>query len=209
MIKEISNVGIVPVAAVESVDEGLRMCEALVKGNLPVIEVTFRTAAAAKLLKAASKEFPEMLLGAGTIVEQDELKQAVDAGAKFGVAPGTNPDIIQSAQEHDFAFFPGVANPSNIETALSLGCKVLKFFPAEAVGGVKLLKAMIAPYRHKGVMFCPTGGISTDNMKDYLSIKEVFAVGGSWMVNDSLIGNWDEMTRVAQAAVDQAKSIKY
>ena len=153
MLEKLRKHGVVPVIAVDTPEDGLRLCEALLKGGLPVAEITFRTTAAAETIKAASTHFPELILGAGTVLTTDQVKKAVDAGAKFAVAPGCNPRIIEAAQQAGLFFAPGICTPSDIERALELGCKLLKFFPAEASGGVKMLKALIGPYGHTGVQF--------------------------------------------------------
>lgn len=204
MIDKIRQKRIVPVAAIDTLDNGLKLCETLMEGGLPVIEVTFRTAAAESIIKAAAKEFPEMLLGAGTILNTTDLQRAIDAGASFAVSPGTNPNVVSAALAQNFALCPGVCTPTDVETALELGCRALKFFPAEAAGGVKMLKSLIGPYGHLGISFCPTGGINSDNMLDYLALEQVFAVGGSWMVAKSLLGNWDKIRELTKNAVERA-----
>ncbi len=207
MLEKIREKRIIPVAAIKSVDDGLKVCETLIGAGLPVIEVTFRTAAAEDVIKAVAKEFPEMLIGAGTILNVDDLKRAIDAGARFAVAPGTNPKVVGPAIDVEFPFYPGVCTPSDVECAVDLGCKVLKFFPAEAAGGVKLLKSLIGPYGHLGLSFCPTGGINSQNMLDYLALPQVFAIGGSWMVKQDLIGDWDAMAATVREAVAAAGSV--
>jgi len=182
----------------------LKMCEVLVENGLPAAEVTFRTSAAEKIIREAAKEFPELYLGAGTILNTGDLHRAFDAGAKFAVAPGFNPTVIKEAVENDFAFAPGVCTPSEVEQAVELGCKFLKFFPAEAAGGVKMLKSIIAPYRHLGICFMPTGGVTSANAADYLAIKEVAAVGGTWLgkAEDIKAENWDAVAKAVKAAVE-------
>jgi 2-dehydro-3-deoxyphosphogluconate aldolase/(4S)-4-hydroxy-2-oxoglutarate aldolase len=206
ILDELRSYGVVPVVAVPTVDDGLRLCEALLKGGLPVAEVTFRTAAAAATMEAARERFPEMILGAGTVLTPEQVQRSVDAGARFAVAPGCNPTIVKAAQEAGLVFAPGVCTPSDIERALELGCTFLKFFPAEAAGGVPMLKSLIAPYRHMGVNFCPTGGVKTTNMLDYLSLPEVGFVGGTWIASAKLIeaGAWDEIATLAREAVAKA-----
>jgi 2-dehydro-3-deoxyphosphogluconate aldolase/(4S)-4-hydroxy-2-oxoglutarate aldolase len=186
IIKELK---VIPVAAVESADDGLSLCETLMKAGLPAIEVTFRTSAAAEIIRRAVKAFPDMLVGAGTVLNTLDLEAAVSAGAKFAVAPGCNPNIISAASDLKLPFFPGISNPSDIELALSLGVKTMKFFPAEACGGVKMLKAIAAPYAHLGVKYIPTGGITAQNMSEYLDFSDVLAVGGTWIVPSAAVKN--------------------
>jgi 2-dehydro-3-deoxyphosphogluconate aldolase/(4S)-4-hydroxy-2-oxoglutarate aldolase len=194
---------IVPVLAVETVEQGLRICAALAAGGLPAAEITFRTAAAAETIRQASAQFPGMLIGAGTILNDRDLRAAQEAGAAFAVAPGCNPRIVAAAQALGLPFFPGVATPSDIEAALALGATMLKFFPAEALGGAKALKAIAAPYRHLGVQFMPTGGVNPKNLGDYLAMPEVAAVGGTWLVTADLLkaGDWEGITAAARSAV--------
>ena len=210
MLEKLRKHGVVPVIAVDTPEDGLKLCEALLKGGLPVAEITFRTAAAAETIKAASTHFPELILGAGTVLTTDQLKQAVDAGAKFAVAPGCNPRIIEAAQQTGLFFAPGICTPSDIERALELGCKLLKFFPAEASGGVKMLKALIGPYGHTGVQFCPTGGVTTQNLADYLALPQVAFAGGTWIAAKDAIKakDWAKIEQAARDAVAIVKSIR-
>ena len=145
MFDRLRSYGVVPVVAVDSPDEGLRLCEALIAGGLPVAEITFRTAAAEATIREAAKRFPEMILGAGTILTAEQMRKAVDAGARFAVAPGCNPTTIAAARECGMPFAPGVCTPSDVERAVEMGCSLLKFFPAEATGGVAMLKALLGP----------------------------------------------------------------
>ena len=204
VMNELSCIRIVPVLVLNDVDSGLRMCEMLVECGLPAAEVTFRTQAAEAIIKEASKRFPNLYLGAGTILNVHDLKRAFDAGAKFAVAPGFNPTVVRAAVESDFAFAPGICTPSEIEQAHELGCKFLKFFPAEAAGGVKMLKSLIAPYKHLGIRFMPTGGVTTENVLNYLAIKEVVAVGGTWLgkADEIAAGNWDGIRATVKKAVE-------
>ncbi len=210
MLEKLRKHGVVPVIAVDTPEDGLRLCEALLKGGLPVAEITFRTAAAAETIKAASAHFPELILGAGTVLTTDQVKKAVDAGAKFAVAPGCNPRIIEAAQQAGLFFAPGICTPSDIERALELGCKLLKFFPAEASGGVKMLKALIGPYGHTGVQFCPTGGVTTQNLADYLALPQVAFAGGTWIAAKDAIKakDWAKIEQAARDAVAIVKAIR-
>ncbi len=202
-VEKLGAIRIVPVLVLNDLDSGLKMCEVLVKCGLPAAEITFRTEAAASIIRAASKEFPELYLGAGTILNPCDLKRAFDSGAKFAVAPGFNPKVVRAAVENDLAFAPGVCTPSEVEQAMEFGCRFLKFFPAEAAGGVKMLKSLIAPYKHLGVRFMPTGGVSTANVADYLAVKEVVAVGGTWLgkAEDIAAGNWEKISETVRQAV--------
>jgi 2-dehydro-3-deoxyphosphogluconate aldolase/(4S)-4-hydroxy-2-oxoglutarate aldolase len=198
---------VVPVVAVDSPDEGLRLCEALIAGGLPVAEITFRTAAAEATIRAAAKRFPEMILGAGTVLTAEQMRKAADAGAKFAVAPGCNQTTIAAARECGMPFAPGVCTPSDVERAVEMGCSLLKFFPAEAAGGVPMLKALLGPYGHLGISFCPTGGVTTGNLAEYLALPQVAFVGGTWVAKKELIkaGRWDDITALAAAALAAAK----
>jgi 2-dehydro-3-deoxyphosphogluconate aldolase/(4S)-4-hydroxy-2-oxoglutarate aldolase len=207
-LKQIQAGRIVPVVVMEDAAVAVDLGDALLEAGLRVIEITFRTAAAAKAIAALAAQRPDMLVGAGTLLTADNIKQAVDAGAKFGVAPGLNERTVSAAQKAGFDFAPGVATPSEVECALSLGCKVLKFFPAEQAGGVNMLKALEGPYGHTGVQFVPTGGISTANMKSYLALKCVAAIGGSWFVDRKLIAarDWKAINQLTREALAAARS---
>ena len=204
VVNELSRIRIVPVLVLNDVESGLKMCEILVECGLPAAEITFRTQAAEAIIKEAAKRFPDLYLGAGTILNVHDLKRAFDAGAKFAVAPGFNPTVVRAAVESDFAFAPGVCTPSEVEQAHELGCKFLRSFPAEAAGGVKMLKSLIAPYKHLGIRFMPTGGVTADNVLNYLAIKEVVAVGGTWLGKSDEIaaGNWDGIRATVKKAVE-------
>ena len=195
---------IVPVIALEKEQDAVPLCQALEKGGLQVAEITFRTKAAAGALRTVSKEFPEFMLGAGTVTTLDELERAKEAGAQFAVAPGLNSRIVQRAKELELPFFPGVCTPTDIETALGLECRILKFFPAEAMGGISMVKALYGPYRHRGVRFIPTGGVNAGNLASYLSEPAVIAVGGTWMVSRDLLeaGNWDRISELTREALE-------
>jgi 2-dehydro-3-deoxyphosphogluconate aldolase/(4S)-4-hydroxy-2-oxoglutarate aldolase len=174
-----------------------------VECGLPAAEITFRTAAAEAVIKEAAKNFPQLYLGAGTILNTRDLDRAFNAGASFAVAPGFNPTVVKAAVANNYAFAPGVCTPSEVEQAMELGCRFLKFFPAEAAGGVKMIKSLIAPYKHLGVRFMPTGGITVDNAMDYLAVPEIVAVGGTWLgkAADLKAGNFDAIADGVRAAV--------
>ena len=172
---------IIPVLVLEDLESGLRRCELLCECGLSVAEITFRTKAAESIIREASRRFPEMFIGAGTILNTADLHRAFDAGAKFAVAPGFNPTVVGEAMKNGYAFAPGICTPSEIEQAYELGCRFFKFFPAEAAGGVKMLKSIAAPYKHLGIKFMPTGGVTIDNAADWLAVPEVSAAGGTWL----------------------------
>lgn len=206
--EKLAGIKIVPVLVLNSVEDGLKVGEILVSEGLPTAEVTFRTAAAESVIKAMSEKFPELYIGAGTILNVNDLKRAFDAGAKFAVAPGFNPTVVKAAVENSLAFAPGVCTPSEVEQACELGCKFLKFFPAEAAGGISMLKSIIAPYKHLGIKFMPTGGVSEANANDYLAIPEVAAVGGTWLgkPSDIVAEKWDTIREKVRQAVLNARS---
>ena len=208
--EQIAGLKVVPVIAIESPDAALPLADALIEGELPIAEITFRTEAAAGVIKKMSGERHALLVGAGTILTLDDLKTAVDSGAKFGVAPGFNPIIVEAAQKLNFPFVPGVCTPSDVEAALSCGCKILKFFPAGAMGGLDMLKSLIAPYGHTGVQFMPTGGVSPANLSEYLATKGIIACGGTWIATkDDIAGNkWDLITLRCREAASLVTSAK-
>jgi 2-dehydro-3-deoxyphosphogluconate aldolase/(4S)-4-hydroxy-2-oxoglutarate aldolase len=191
----IGKLRIVPVIAIEDADSALLLADALLEGGLPVAEITFRTEAAGAVIKKIVKERPEVLVGAGTILTVDNLRKAIDCGARFGVAPGFNPKVVEESLKMNFPFSPGIMTPTDIEAALGFGIKILKFFPAEAAGGTKMLKSLAAPYAHLGVKFIPTGGITPDILNNYLTIPQVLAVGGTWIAKAEDINkkNWKQI----------------
>ncbi|UDQ99037.1 bifunctional 4-hydroxy-2-oxoglutarate aldolase/2-dehydro-3-deoxy-phosphogluconate aldolase [Lentisphaerota bacterium WC36G] len=206
-VSKLGKIKIVPVLAIESVEDGIKMCEILNDNNLKAAEITFRTDAAEEIIRQASKKFPEMVIGAGTVLNKEDLHRAFNAGAKFAVAPGFNPTVVKEAVANNYPFFPGIANPSQFEQAYELGVRMFKFFPAEQAGGVPFLKSLLAPYKHLGIKIMPTGGLNTTNIGDYLSISEVPAAGGTWLGKSTDIeaGNWDEITKLVQNAVKLAE----
>ena len=167
------------------------------------MEITFRTAAAAESIRRIRQEVPQMAIGAGTLLTPDNVKAAVDAGAQFGVSPGLNEIVLAAAGKNWMPFFPGVLTPTEVDRALNLGCKYLKFFPAEPAGGAAMLKALVAPFAHTGVKFLPTGGINTAALPDYLALPQVAAVGGSWMAEKKLVAEkaWSKITALTAEAL--------
>ena len=202
ILQEIGLIGIVPVVIIENSDDAEPLARALLEGGLPCAEVTFRTQTARQSLEIISKTFPNLILGAGTILNIEQVKSAVDAGAKFIVSPGINPKVVEYCLANSIPITPGVVTPSDVEVAIGFGLDVVKFFPAEASGGVEFLKAMSAPY--KDVKYIPTGGINEKNLLSYLKTNQVLACGGSWMVKSDLINQkkFDEIRKLTLAAVN-------
>lgn len=199
MMKRIEEMGIVPVVVIEDAKQALPLAEALCAGGLPCAEVTFRTTAARDAIREMKKK-ENMLVGAGTVLTPEQVDEAVDAGAEFIVSPGFNRKVVRYCKEKGIPVIPGVCTPTEVEMALEEGIEVVKFFPAEAAGGIAMIKAMSAPYG--SVRFMPTGGITTENLADYLSCNKVIACGGSFMVSKKLIneeqfGKIEELTREA------------
>jgi 2-dehydro-3-deoxyphosphogluconate aldolase / (4S)-4-hydroxy-2-oxoglutarate aldolase len=207
MLKRILGKRLVPAATVENDEEALMLAEAMLKGGLDVIEITFRTAGAESAIRAIAKRFPEIALGAGTVLTAEQLDSAQAAGACYAVAPGLNEALVTRSLKTKLLFIPGVATATEIDHGIRLGCSVLKFFPAENMGGVDMIKALSGPYAHTGVKFLPTGGINLMNAKAYLALPIVGAVGGSWMVSPKLVKEkkWTEITRLCAEAVALAK----
>ena len=201
LLKNISQIGIVPVVVLDDASKAVRVAEALINGGIDCAEVTFRTDAAEESIKSISEAYPDMLLGAGTVLSVKQVDKAVAAGAKFIVTPGFNPEVVNYCVEKRIPIVPGCMDTNAIEMALSAGLDTVKFFPAEQAGGVKMLKALAGPYVN--VHFMPTGGINKDNIREYLAFNKVVACGGSWMVKKDLIesGKFDEITRLAHEAV--------
>jgi 2-dehydro-3-deoxyphosphogluconate aldolase / (4S)-4-hydroxy-2-oxoglutarate aldolase len=200
---------IVPVAVLESVDDALPLAYCLAEAGIEVIEVTLRTPRALDCIRAIREERPEMLVGAGTILQPDQIQAAIAAGAQFGVSPGLNEDVVRAARAQGLFFVPGIMTPSEVERALALDCRLQKFFPAEAAGGVKMLKSLAGPYQHCGVRFVPLGGVSAANLAEYLAVPVVAAVGGTWLCERKLIQEkrWTEISALAQSAVAQVSAI--
>jgi 2-dehydro-3-deoxyphosphogluconate aldolase / (4S)-4-hydroxy-2-oxoglutarate aldolase len=191
------------VAVIDKADDAVPLAEALLTGGLDVMEVTFRTAGAADSIARIRKSVPQISIGAGTLLSAEQVNQAVGAGAQFGVSPGLNEAVLAEADKRQMPFFPGVMTPTEVGRALELGCKRLKFFPAETAGGVKMLKALAGPFAHTGVKFIPTGGINAASLADYLAVPQVAAVGGSWMAERKLVTEkaWSKITALTAEAL--------
>ena len=206
-IKEIMTISpIVPVMVINNVEHAVPLAKALVKGGLKVLEITLRTPAALESIRRIKAEVPDAIVGAGTIINIETLNQAIDAGAQFIVSPGTTDKLIDAAIATGVPLLPGIANPSDAMRLLEKGITAMKFFPAVAAGGVPILKSIGAPIPQ--ITFCPTGGVSQKNVKEYYGLSNVACVGGSWMCAASLVDaeNWDEITRLSAEAVQLATS---
>ena len=213
IVETLGGAGIIPVIVIEREEQAVPLARALVKGGLPVIEVTFRTKAAAAAIAAIRREVPEAIVGAGTVLTVEMLRDAKTAGAVFGVAPGFDPAIVAEAKAQDFPFCPGVATASELSQALTAGCGMVKFFPAEAAGGVKMIKNLLGAFRFTGVKFMPTGGVNLANVADYLAVPEIVCCGGTWIVpKDALAcGDYEAIEKLAadaSALVRQMRSGK-
>lgn len=208
ILEELGRVGVVPVVAIERAEDAVQLGTALLDGGLPCAEITFRTAAAEGAIRQLSSSLPDITLGAGTVLSVDQAHRAVSAGARFIVSPGFNQKVVDWCLKHEIPVTPGVATPTEIDMALDKGLEILKFFPAEALGGIKMLKAIAAPY--VGVKFIPTGGINQDNLAEYLAHKSVHCCGGSWLVEGKLIsaGKFDEITRLTREAVSVVRRVR-
>ena len=201
VIKKIEKTKIIPVVVIDDAGKAGRLAQALIKGGIRCAEITFRTAAAKEAISIMTRENPNMLIGAGTVLTKEQVDEAVSAGAGFIVSPGLNPEIVKYCQNRNITIIPGVMTPTEIEAAMALSLDVVKFFPAEAAGGLKMIKAISAPYG--SVRFLPTGGINASNVGDYLNDPHVIACGGSWMVSRELIdsSDFEEITRRTAEAV--------
>lgn len=208
VLKQMSGYGIIPVVVLNDVKDALPLGKALVEGGIPCAEVTFRTDAAEESIRIMSENFPEMLVGAGTVLTTEQVDRAVNAGAKFIVSPGLNPKVVKYCLEKNIPVTPGVITPSEIEQAMELGLEVVKFFPAEPFGGLKTIKALAAPYTK--MKFMPTGGINISNVRDYLAFDKIIACGGSWMVSGNLVkeGKFDEITKLVAEAAEIVKEVR-
>ena len=201
---------ILAAATIPSADLAVPVARALYEGGLHVMEVVFRNRDAAESIRKIRTDIPDMQVGAGTLLTSAQIEEALAAGAQFGVSPGFNPTVVKAAHNINFPFIPGVATPGEMERALELGCETVKFFPAEAAGGVKFLRAVAGPYAHTALRVIPFGGIGPHNLTDYLSSPLVVAVGGSWIVAHEMVlaRNWKGITKLAHDAVGLAASVE-
>lgn len=206
-MKEILSERVVPVAVIERAADAVPIARALLEGGLSTLELTLRTPAALDCIRAIRREVPELKVGAGTVLTPAQVREVSEAGAFFGVAPGLNPRVVSTARIRGLPFFPGVMTPSDVEHALELGCTLQKFFPASAAGGLDMIKALAGPYGHTGLKLIPLGGVTAQNMKDYLAHPLVAAVGGSWLVDRKLVAaqDWAGITRLAREAAALAR----
>ena len=201
---------VVPVIVVDDADKAVPLARALVKGGLSVLEITFRTEAAAEAIARIKAEVPGAVVGAGTLVRREQVAAAKAAGAVFGVAPGFDPAIVAFAQENGLPIVPGIATASELSQAITAGLSLVKFFPAEAAGGVKMIKNLLGAFRFTGVKFMPTGGVNLGNLADYLAVPEVVACGGTWIVPKDAVakGDWAAIEKLAADAVAAARSAR-
>ena len=208
MEQRLEEYGVVPVVVLKNTKDAIPLADALIEGGLSCAEVTFRTDAAEESIRLMSEKYPEMLVGAGTVLTTEQVDRAVNAGAKFIVSPGFDAEIVDYCLDKNIPVFPGCITPSEVAQAVKRGLKVIKFFPAEQAGGVAMIKAMGAPYTM--VKFMPTGGISAKNLSEYLTCSNIVCCGGSWMVKGDLIteGKFDEITALTKEAVELVKSIR-
>ena len=208
VLMKIGQMGIVPVVVLNDVKNAVPLAQSLINGGLPCAEVTFRTEAAQQSIAEISKNFPQMFVGAGTVLTTEQVDRAVDAGAKFIVSPGFNPKVVEYCIKKGYPVTPGIMTPTELEMALEFGLDVVKFFPAENAGGLKMIKAMAAPYTK--MKFMPTGGINPQNVREYLQYDKILACGGSWMVKGDLInsGNFAEIEKLTKEASQIVKEIR-
>lgn len=208
IFEKFSKIGIIPVVVLEDAKDAEPLGKALMEGGLPCAEVTFRTAAAEEAIKIMTEKFPDMLVGAGTVLTTEQADRAIAAGAKFIVSPGLNPDVVAHCVKKGIPVTPGTCTPTDVEKALTFGLDVVKFFPAEPAGGLDFIKAIAAPYI--GVKFMPTGGINANNVRDYLKYDRIIACGGSWMVKGDLIkaGNFEKIKELTAEAAGIVKEIR-
>ena len=206
--EKFQKIGVVPVVVLEDVKDAVPLAKALVEGGLPCAEVTFRTEAAEESIRLMAEQFPDMLVGAGTVLTKEQVDAAAKAGAKFIVSPGFDPEIVDYCLEKEIPVYPGCVSPSEVAQAVKRGLKVVKFFPAEPAGGLPMIKAMAAPYAR--LKFMPTGGINAKNLEEYLSCDKIICCGGSWMIKGDLVkaGEFDkikELTAEARKLVDSIR----
>jgi len=208
ILNKIEEIGIVPVIAISDVEKAVPLAQALIAGGVPCAEVTFRTAEGEECIRRIAAAFPDIILGAGTVLTTAQADNAAKAGAKFVVSPGFNRNVVRHCISNGIPITPGCATPSDMEAAIEMGLNAIKFFPAEQAGGLSYIKAVAAPYVN--LRFMPTGGISAENLGKYSAFPKIFACGGSWMVKKDLIdsGNFDEVTRLCKEAVQIVKDAR-
>ena len=209
-IERIARQPVLPVIVIDDAESAVPLAEALMDGGLASIEITFRTKAAPEAIRRIVKALPEMCVGAGTLLNKKNAEEALACGVQFGLAPGLSEAVVETFKKAGKLFIPGVMTPTEIGAAADLGCKYIKFFPAETAGGAAGLKAMNAAFKHLGLKYCPTGGVSLANMDKYLALPEVFAVGGSWIATRDQIaaGQWKQISEQARAALTLAAKIR-
>lgn len=202
VVEELGKIGIVPVIALDDAKDAEPLAKALIEGGLPCAEVTFRTAAAEESIRIMASKYPELVVGAGTVLTPEQADRAMNAGAKFIVSPGLNPKVVKHCIDKGYPIVPGTSNPSDVEVAIELGLDVVKFFPAEAAGGLNMIKSMAAPYTN--MKFMPTGGINAGNLKSYLDFGKIVCCGGSWMVKKDMVvaGDFEGIKNLTKQAVD-------
>ena len=205
LAEKFQKIGVVPVVVLEDVKDAVPLAEALVEGGLPCAEVTFRTEAAEESIRLMAEQFPDMLVGAGTVLTKEQVDAAVAAGAKFIVSPGFDPEIVDYCLEKEIPVYPGCVSPSEVAQAVKRGLKVVKFFPAEPAGGLKYIRAIAAPYTM--MKFMPTGGINPQNVREYLAYDRIAACGGSWMVKNTMIEN-NEFDRIEELVKEAVEIVK-
>ena len=208
MNEQIKSMGVIPVVVLNDAKDAVPLAKALCEGGLPAAEVTFRTAAAEESIRLMAEAYPDMLVGAGTVLTIEQVDRAVGAGAKFIVSPGFDPEIVDYCLSKNIPVYPGIITPSELAQAVKRGLEVVKFFPAESFGGVKTIKALAGPYTN--VKFMPTGGVNAKNLPDYLGYDKIVACGGTWMVKGDLIkaGDFEEVKRLTAEAAALVKSIR-
>ena len=207
-LEKLGKFGVVPVVVLDDAKDAAPLAKALCDGGLACAEVTFRTEAAEESIRIMTSQYPEMIVGAGTVLTKEQVDRAVAAGARFIVTPGLDPEIVRYCMEKDIPVTPGVVTPSELAQAYALGLRLVKFFPAEPSGGLPMIKALAAPYNM--MQFMPTGGISAATLTDYLHYEKIFACGGSWMVKGSLIkaGEFDKITELTREAVELVHTVR-
>lgn len=202
--QRLAEIKVIPVIAISDATKAVKLAQVLIENGMPCAEVTFRTEQAALAMKLMRDAYPEMLIGAGTVLSSQQVDEAIEAGVDFVVSPGLNPTTVKYCQQRNVAIIPGINNPSQVEQAMEMGLDTVKFFPAEPSGGIAMLKSLSAVYP---VKFMPTGGINPSNVNDYLAIPSVFACGGTWMIPNDLINNeqWDELAILIKKVADILK----